>query len=632
MRICIHRGAEQIGGSCVEIEAEGSRIVIDLGLPLDAVDVDAALLPPVRGLLDPDDPSLLAVVLSHGHRDHWGLLPVIRDDLRVILGEATHRILSAAAPFVPGTIAPTNVQFLRDRQPLTLGPFRITPFLIDHSAYDAYALLFEAGGKRLLYTGDLRAHGRKASLFERLVKHPPQNIDVMLMEGTSIGRDEENSLTEAALEDALVAEFDQTEGAILFFASPQNIDRMVSIYRACKRTQRSLVVDLYAAEILRATGNENVPQTTWPNVDVFIPQSQRQKIKNKGLFEQLNWHHRKRIYLEQLKTKAARSVFLCRASMLGDFERGDCLSGARAIWSQWSGYLKGPDGKVLSLELEQKAIPLKIIHASGHASVHDLQRLAAAIAPKALVPIHTFRPASYRELFDNVRVHQDGEWWDVKQDTLIQLRKKVKFDQSEITAEQIIKAYEHTEGLPVRTNSLKSQGRKNIKHTAKSKPHHEKPIAKALYSLGSLTLNDDITKLRWLDYEVPLKNVNSDEGVGDIDLLGVIDQLFALVELKTEGNSEHPGDVLLQVLSYGAIVAIPENFKNFKNEYKEQLPKEIKKEIQHIILAYRGYWDRYRKQTKLWNKFLQICIQLRDAKIDIRCLILNDDQATATEL
>jgi hypothetical protein len=54
----------------------------------------------------------------------------------------------------------------------------------------------------------------------------------MLMEGTSIGRDEENSLTEAALEDALVAEFDQTEGAILFFASPQNIDRMVSIYRA----------------------------------------------------------------------------------------------------------------------------------------------------------------------------------------------------------------------------------------------------------------------------------------------------------------------------------------------------------------------------------------------------------------
>ena len=79
------------------------------------------------------------------------------------------------------------MHFLRDLQPIAVGPFRITPLLVDHSAYDAYALLIEARGKRLLYTGDLRAHGRKASLFERLVKQPPQEIDVMLMEGTSIG-------------------------------------------------------------------------------------------------------------------------------------------------------------------------------------------------------------------------------------------------------------------------------------------------------------------------------------------------------------------------------------------------------------------------------------------------------------
>jgi ribonuclease J len=411
MRVCIHRGAEQIGGSSVEVEDEGSRIIIDLGLPLDTTNIDAALLPPVPGLLVPD-PSLLAVVLSHGHRDHWGLLPVIRTDLPVILGEATHRILSAAASFVPGTTAPTNVHFLRDRQPLTRGPFRITRLLVDYSAYDAYALLIEAGGKRLLYTGDLRAHGRKASLLERLVKHPPRDIDVMLMEGTSIGRGEENYQTEAVLENALAAEFDQTVGAILIFASPQNVDRMVSVYRACKRTKRRFVVDLYGAEILRATGNENAPQTTWPDVDVFIAQSQRRNIKDKGLFEQVKRHHRKRIYLEQLKIKAAKSVFLCRRSMLRDFERGDGLNGARAIWSQWSGYLKNPDGKALSLELGQKGIPLKIIHTSGHASVHDLKRLAAAVGPKALVPIHTSRPTSYRGMFDNVRVHQDGEWWD----------------------------------------------------------------------------------------------------------------------------------------------------------------------------------------------------------------------------
>ena len=106
-------------------------------------------------------------------------------------------------------------------------------------------------------------------------------------------------------------------------------------------------------------------------------------------------------------------MFLCRRSTLADFERAESLSGASAIWSQWGGYLENPEGKALRLELDQKCIPLKIIHTSGHASVHDLKRLAAAVAPKALVPIHTSQPGRYREMFDNVRVHQDGEWWDV---------------------------------------------------------------------------------------------------------------------------------------------------------------------------------------------------------------------------
>ena len=43
-----------------------------------------------------------------------------------------------------------NVSFeLSDRKALQIGPFIVTPYLVDHSAYDAYALLIEAGGRRL---------------------------------------------------------------------------------------------------------------------------------------------------------------------------------------------------------------------------------------------------------------------------------------------------------------------------------------------------------------------------------------------------------------------------------------------------------------------------------------------------
>jgi mRNA degradation ribonuclease J1/J2 len=36
MRFRIHRGATEIGGNCVELEAHGYTILIDLGLPLSA--------------------------------------------------------------------------------------------------------------------------------------------------------------------------------------------------------------------------------------------------------------------------------------------------------------------------------------------------------------------------------------------------------------------------------------------------------------------------------------------------------------------------------------------------------------------------------------------------------------------
>ena len=36
MQACIHRGTKEIGGSCVEVISGGKRLIIDLGLPLDA--------------------------------------------------------------------------------------------------------------------------------------------------------------------------------------------------------------------------------------------------------------------------------------------------------------------------------------------------------------------------------------------------------------------------------------------------------------------------------------------------------------------------------------------------------------------------------------------------------------------
>jgi ribonuclease J len=72
----------------------GSRIVLDTGLPLDAED-SVSSLPRMKGLREPDS-TLLAVIISHPHLDHYGLAKYLRPDMQMIMGVATEQILKAA--------------------------------------------------------------------------------------------------------------------------------------------------------------------------------------------------------------------------------------------------------------------------------------------------------------------------------------------------------------------------------------------------------------------------------------------------------------------------------------------------------------------------------------------------------
>jgi ribonuclease J len=139
--------------------------------------------------------------------------------------------------------------------------FKITPYLVDHSAIDAYSFLIEAEGKRLFYSGDLRSHGRKGELFEHLVKHPIPNIDLLFLEGTMMHRSNDLFPDEAAVEKQIVEVVSTQNNISFIISSSQNIDRIVSAFRACKRTGRILVIDIYTAWVLEQVRqfSENVP-------------------------------------------------------------------------------------------------------------------------------------------------------------------------------------------------------------------------------------------------------------------------------------------------------------------------------------------------------------------------------------
>src|SRR3546814_5927644 len=74
-------------------------------------------------------------------------------------------------------------------------------------------LLIEVAGKRIMYSGDFRLHGRKSELVKRLMEHPPTQIDALIMEGTNLGSDKPCS-SEADLEDRYCELFSATAGRV----------------------------------------------------------------------------------------------------------------------------------------------------------------------------------------------------------------------------------------------------------------------------------------------------------------------------------------------------------------------------------------------------------------------------------
>ena len=62
----------------------------------------------------------------------------------------------------------------------------------------------------------------------------------------------------------------------------------------------------------------------------------------------------------------------------------------------WEGYL--PDVESF---WDEHNVPIVKVHTSGHAYIDELQEFVKAMNPKYVIPIHTFYPEKYLELFGN---------------------------------------------------------------------------------------------------------------------------------------------------------------------------------------------------------------------------------------
>jgi ribonuclease J len=407
LQVTIHRGSKEIGGTCIQLSTENTTILLDAGLPLSES----------SAYLDLSIIKTDALLISHPHQDHYGLMDELPSSVPVYVGEVAKGLIEAPRPFLDKSLPHNSFRYIYPNKPIDIGDFQITPYLVDHSTPEAYAFLIESKqGVRVFYSGDLRAHGRKGFLFENMIKHPPQNIDVLFLEGTMMRRGLGEFRDEIAVEEAIVDVLKKQLNISFLITSSQNIDRIISASNACRRTGKVLVIDFYTAWILEQVKkvSSRVTAMEWDNVRVYAHYSHDQALQNnKDFFGDFrNRAYKHRITKEELMETPEAYLWLAKMSQFRIMEIYKQYGSINVIYSQWKGYLEDTSGKCYGAEqvASYKADPLVnyvYAHTSGHAPLEDLQRFADAINPRKLVPVHTEFPEDYSENFKNVEILDD---------------------------------------------------------------------------------------------------------------------------------------------------------------------------------------------------------------------------------
>jgi ribonuclease J len=418
VKLCVHRAADIIGGNCIEIVApSGERCILDAGRPLETPDNEPT---PMPQSLSTDCPPL-GVLLSHTHLDHYGLLDMLPDSWPIYCGEASKRLLSLYCKKKFEYID-QSCKIWKHKETFNLGPFAVTPYLVDHSAFDAYALEIVVAGKRIFYSGDFRTHGRKGGLTEQLISSPPNYVDVLLMEGTSLAADtnrEYQQKSESDLEDEFVELFKKTKGRVFVSWASSNVDRTVTLFRACKRSGRIFVPDLYCMLILTLLKNfsKGIPQPEWESNSMCAVVTSRMMSYVNGLCKEDFVKYLKEFHAAMgakwLAEKRDKWVIMARDKLLEDFKNKGVVPDENDawVWSMWKGYLDDESSNTI----KGYFAPCKMehIHCSGHASPESLLKFAKAVSPRMLIPVHGKAIEMQNRNFPNLRIAQDGEWIDI---------------------------------------------------------------------------------------------------------------------------------------------------------------------------------------------------------------------------
>jgi ribonuclease J len=117
-----------------------------------------------------------------------------------------------------------------------------------------------------------------------------------------------------------------------------------------------------------------------------------------------------KITRKEISDRSGEIMMMVRLSMLKDLKSIENIEGATFIYSLWEGYLPDDAMQKKMRFIKKKNMKFYQVHTSGHAEIDTLKKVVKKLKPGKIVPIHTFHPDKYGDLFSQkIEQLSDGE-------------------------------------------------------------------------------------------------------------------------------------------------------------------------------------------------------------------------------
>src|SRR4029078_3797436 len=151
-------GLGEFGMHMMAFRCNGTIIVVDAGIMFpDEELLGVDIIVPDITYLRENTSELKTIFLTHGHEDHIGALPFILPYLNVpVYGSAFTMALVKNKLEQHALLGQEQLNTVKEKDSVTLGPFTVEFFHVTHSIVDSFALAIKTPVGTIIHTGDFK--------------------------------------------------------------------------------------------------------------------------------------------------------------------------------------------------------------------------------------------------------------------------------------------------------------------------------------------------------------------------------------------------------------------------------------------------------------------------------------------